>query len=177
MQQRTNPPCVPVPISKPEDTTLRYAFSACKVHPEESTGQSHGRAAFRRDPARQGQTGHGGGIREARQSRRTSGHADDGRLQGYYLVAGGDDTITAVSLFTNKAMAETSTQTLMPSIQGKPGAPARLSDGSDRRHRRRQRMSERCAPAYPRLADLTTPIEEPEVRAPTGSPFAHFTRW
>jgi len=38
-------------------------------------------------------------------------------FKGYYLIAGGDDTIIAVSLFTNKAVAETSTQTLMPWIK------------------------------------------------------------
>ncbi len=38
-------------------------------------------------------------------------------FRGYYLVAGADDTIIAVSLFTNKAVAETSTQTLMPWIK------------------------------------------------------------
>ena len=38
-------------------------------------------------------------------------------FKGYYLVAGADDTIIAVSLFTNKAVAEASTQTLMPWIK------------------------------------------------------------
>lgn len=38
-------------------------------------------------------------------------------FKGYYLIAGADDTITAVSLFTNKSVAETSTQTLMPWIK------------------------------------------------------------
>jgi hypothetical protein len=35
-------------------------------------------------------------------------------FKGYYLIAGADDTIIALSLFTNKAVAESSTQTLMP---------------------------------------------------------------
>ena len=38
-------------------------------------------------------------------------------FKGYYLIAGGDDTIIAVSLFTNKAVAEGSTQKLMPWIK------------------------------------------------------------
>src|SRR5581483_8561301 len=38
-------------------------------------------------------------------------------FKGYYLVAGADDTIIAVSLFTNKAVAEGSTQKLMPWIK------------------------------------------------------------
>jgi hypothetical protein len=38
-------------------------------------------------------------------------------FKGYYLVAGADDTIIAVSLFTNQAVAETSTQALMPWIK------------------------------------------------------------
>ena len=54
-------------------------------------------------------------------------------FKGYYLVAGGDDTITAVSLFTNKAMAETSTQTLMPWIKENLGpllaSPTEATDG------------------------------------------------
>ena len=35
---------------------------------------------------------------------------------GYYLVAGDDDTIMAVSLFTNQATAQHSSATLMPWI-------------------------------------------------------------
>ncbi len=35
----------------------------------------------------------------------------------YYLIAGAEDTITAVSLYTNKAVAESSTQKLMPWIK------------------------------------------------------------
>ena len=38
-------------------------------------------------------------------------------FKGYYLIAGGDDTIIAISLFSNKAVAESSTQTLMPWIK------------------------------------------------------------
>ena len=38
-------------------------------------------------------------------------------FKGYYLIAGTDDTIIAISLFTNKSVAETSTQTLMPWIK------------------------------------------------------------
>ncbi len=38
-------------------------------------------------------------------------------FKGYYLVAGADDTIIAVSLFTDKSVAETSTRTLMPWIK------------------------------------------------------------
>ncbi len=38
-------------------------------------------------------------------------------FKGYYLIAGADDTIIAVSLFTNKTVAETSTQALMPFIR------------------------------------------------------------
>ena len=38
-------------------------------------------------------------------------------FKSYYLVAGADDTIIAVSLFTNQQTAQTSTQTLMPWIK------------------------------------------------------------
>jgi hypothetical protein len=38
-------------------------------------------------------------------------------FKAYYLIAGADDTLVAVSLFTNKAIAESSTQTLMPWIK------------------------------------------------------------
>jgi quinol monooxygenase YgiN len=55
-------------------------------------------------------------------------------FKGYYLIAGGDDTIIAVSLFTNKAVAETSTQTLMPWIKENLGplmtAPTEPIDGT-----------------------------------------------
>jgi hypothetical protein len=43
-------------------------------------------------------------------------------FKGYYLIAGADDTIIAVSLFSNKAVAETSTATLMPWIKENLGA-------------------------------------------------------
>jgi len=38
-------------------------------------------------------------------------------FKGYYLIAGAEDTIIAVSLFTNKTVADTSTATLMPWIK------------------------------------------------------------
>jgi hypothetical protein len=38
-------------------------------------------------------------------------------FKGYYLIASPDDTIIAVSLFTTKTVAETSTATLMPWIK------------------------------------------------------------
>jgi len=38
-------------------------------------------------------------------------------FKGYYLIAGADDTVVAVSLFTNQAVAQSSTQTLMPWIK------------------------------------------------------------
>ncbi len=47
-------------------------------------------------------------------------------FKGYYLIAGADDTIVAVSLFTNKAVAESSTQTLLPWIKENLG-PLMLS--------------------------------------------------
>jgi hypothetical protein len=54
-------------------------------------------------------------------------------FKGYYLVAGGDDTIIAVSLFTSKSMAETSTATLMPWIKENLGpllaSPTEATDG------------------------------------------------
>jgi hypothetical protein len=43
-------------------------------------------------------------------------------FKGYYLIAGTDDTIIAVSLFTNKTVAEASTATLMPWIKENLGA-------------------------------------------------------
>ena len=43
-------------------------------------------------------------------------------FKGYYLIAGDDDTIIAVSLFTNRSVAETSTATLMPWIKENLGA-------------------------------------------------------
>ena len=55
-------------------------------------------------------------------------------FKGYYLIAGADDTIIAVSLFTNKAVAETSTQTLMPWIKENLGpllaSPPEAIDGT-----------------------------------------------
>jgi hypothetical protein len=54
-------------------------------------------------------------------------------FKGYYLVAGADDTIIAVSLFTDKAVAQTSTQTLMPWIKENLGpllaSPTEAIDG------------------------------------------------
>ncbi len=54
-------------------------------------------------------------------------------FKGYYLIAGGDDTIIALSLFTNKAVAESSTQTLMPWIKENLGpllaSPTEAIDG------------------------------------------------
>jgi hypothetical protein len=54
-------------------------------------------------------------------------------FKGYYLIAGADDTIIAVSLFTNKAVAETSTRTLMPWIKENLGpllaSPTEAVDG------------------------------------------------
>ena len=38
-------------------------------------------------------------------------------FKGYYLVVGADDTVFAVSLYTNIAAVQTSTQTLMPWIR------------------------------------------------------------
>jgi hypothetical protein len=55
-------------------------------------------------------------------------------FKGYYLVAGADDTIIAVSLFTNKAVAQSSTQTLMPWIKENLGpllaSPTEAIDGT-----------------------------------------------
>jgi len=55
-------------------------------------------------------------------------------FKGYYLIAGADDTIIAVSLFTNKSVAETSTQTLMPWIKENLGpllaSPTEAIDGT-----------------------------------------------
>ena len=55
-------------------------------------------------------------------------------FKGYYLITGGDDTIIAVSLFTNKSVAETSTQTLMPWIKENLGpllaSPTEAIDGT-----------------------------------------------
>jgi len=55
-------------------------------------------------------------------------------FKGYYLIGGADDTIIAVSLFSNKAVAETSTQTLMPWIKENLGpllaSPTDAVDGT-----------------------------------------------
>ena len=55
-------------------------------------------------------------------------------FKGYYLITGSDDTIIAVSLFTNKSVAETSTQTLMPWIKENLGpllaSPTEAIDGT-----------------------------------------------
>jgi hypothetical protein len=55
-------------------------------------------------------------------------------FRGYYLVAGADDTIKAVSLFTNEDVAKASTQTLMPSIKENLGpllaSPTEATDGT-----------------------------------------------
>ncbi len=55
-------------------------------------------------------------------------------FKGYYLIAGSDDTIIAVSLFANKSIAETSTQTLMPWIKENLGpllaSPPEAVDGT-----------------------------------------------
>jgi hypothetical protein len=55
-------------------------------------------------------------------------------FRGYYLVAGADDTIVAVSLFTNQSVAQTSTQTLMPWIKENLGpllaSPTEATDGT-----------------------------------------------
>ena len=55
-------------------------------------------------------------------------------FKGYYLITGNDDTIIAVSLFTNKSVAETSTQTLMPWIKENLGpllaSPTEAIDGT-----------------------------------------------
>jgi len=55
-------------------------------------------------------------------------------FRGYYLIAGGDDTIVAISLFTNQTVAQTSTQTLMPWIKENLGpllaSPTEPTDGT-----------------------------------------------
>ena len=54
-------------------------------------------------------------------------------FKAYYLIAGADDTIIAVSLFTNKTVAQNSTQTLMPWIKENLGpllaSPTEATDG------------------------------------------------
>ncbi len=55
-------------------------------------------------------------------------------FKGYYLVVGADETIVAVSLFTDKETAQTSTQTLMPWIKENLGpllaSPTEAVDGT-----------------------------------------------
>ena len=54
-------------------------------------------------------------------------------FKAYYLVVGADDTVVAVSLFTNKIVAEGSTQKLMPWIKENLGpllaSPPEATDG------------------------------------------------
>lgn len=54
-------------------------------------------------------------------------------FKAYYLIFGGDDTVIAVSLYSNKAVAEGSTQKLMPWIKENLGpllaAPTEAIDG------------------------------------------------
>ena len=54
-------------------------------------------------------------------------------FKAYYLVFGADDTVMAVSLFTNKAVAEGSTQKLLPWIKENLGpllaSPTEAIDG------------------------------------------------
>ncbi len=54
-------------------------------------------------------------------------------FKAYYLIFGGEDTVIAVSLYTNKAVAEGSTQKLMPWIKENLGpllaAPTEAIDG------------------------------------------------
>ena len=54
-------------------------------------------------------------------------------FKAYYLVLGADDTVIAVSLFTNKAVAEGSTQKLLPWIKENLGplltSPTEAIDG------------------------------------------------
>jgi hypothetical protein len=54
-------------------------------------------------------------------------------FKGYYLILGADDTVIAVSLYSNKAVAEGSTQKLMPWIKENLGpllaSPTEAIDG------------------------------------------------
>jgi hypothetical protein len=54
-------------------------------------------------------------------------------FKAYYLVATADDTVLAISLFTNQAVAEASTQTLLPWIKENLGpllaSPTEAIDG------------------------------------------------
>src|ERR1700687_4936870 len=60
-------------------------------------------------------------------------------FKAYYLVMGADDTVIAVSLFTNKAVADGSTQTLMPWIKENLGPLLASPPRGDRGRGRRQR--------------------------------------
>jgi hypothetical protein len=55
-------------------------------------------------------------------------------FKAYYLIMGADDTVIAVSLYTNKAVAESATQKLMPWIKENLGpllaAPTEPIDGT-----------------------------------------------
>jgi hypothetical protein len=55
-------------------------------------------------------------------------------FKAYYLIVGADDTIVAVSLYSNKAVAEGSTQKLMPWIKENLGpllaSPTEAVDGT-----------------------------------------------
>lgn len=54
-------------------------------------------------------------------------------FKAYYLIFGADDTVIAVSLYSNKAVADGSTQTLMPWIKENLGpllaAPTEAIEG------------------------------------------------
>ncbi len=54
-------------------------------------------------------------------------------FKAYYLVIGADDTVVAVSMFTNKTVAEGSTQNLLPWIKENLGpllaSPTEAIDG------------------------------------------------
>ena len=54
-------------------------------------------------------------------------------FKAYYLIFGGDDTVIAASLYSNKVVAEGSTQKLMPWIKENLGpllaAPTEAIDG------------------------------------------------
>ncbi len=54
-------------------------------------------------------------------------------FKAYYLVIGADETVMAVSLFTNRAVAESSTQKLLPWIKENLGpllaSPTEAIDG------------------------------------------------
>ena len=54
-------------------------------------------------------------------------------FKAYYLILGGDDTVIAVSMYTDKSVAEGSTQKLMPWIKENLGpllaSPTEPTDG------------------------------------------------